>query len=177
MLTGIAGIRTYSQSVPVYEPTFEALNAHGVRYLVVGGLAVVLHGYARLTVDLDLMVDPTPEESLKAITALVHLGFRPRLPVEPEAFADPEQRRDWVENRNLRVFSMFDPADPLREVDLFVEEPLPFEELWTRSVEMQLETTSVRVVSRADLIELKRRAGRARDLEDVAALEVIDGDG
>ncbi|MGH2727284.1 MAG: hypothetical protein ACRDKS_09955, partial [Actinomycetota bacterium] len=149
--------------MPLYEPIFEALNARGVRYLVVGGLAVVLHGYARLTVDLDLMNDPTPEESLKAVTAPADLGFRPRLPVEPEAFADPRQRRDWVQNRNLRVFSMFDPTDPLREVDLFVDEPMPFEELWARSVEMPLATTTVRVISRRDLIEMKRMAGRARD--------------
>ncbi len=163
--------------VSVYDPIFEALNARGVRYLIVGGLAVVLHGYARLTVDLDLMVDPAPEESLKAVTALTDLGFRARLPVEPAAFADPEQRGEWARNRNLRAFSMFDPADPLREVDLLVEEPMPFGDLWTRSVEMRLATTSVRVVSRADLIEMKRRAGRPRDLEDVAALEVIDRDG
>lgn len=163
--------------MPLYEPIFDALNARGVRYLVVGGLAVVLHGYARLTVDLDLVVDLTPEEALKAVTTLVGLGFRPRLPVAPEAFADSRQRRDWVRKRNLRVFSMFDPTDPLREVDLFVEEPMPFEELWARSIEMPLATTTVRVVSREDLIEMKRRAGRVRDLEDVAALEELDRDG
>lgn len=147
---------------------------HGVRYLVVGGLAVVLHGHVRLTVDVDLVVDLTPEEALKAVRTLGDLGFRPRLPVPPEAFADPRQRRDWAENRNLRVFSMFDPRDPLREVDLFVEEPMPFEELRARSEEMPLGTTTVRVVSRRDLISMKRLAGRPRDLEDVAALEEID---
>lgn len=161
----------------LYEPIFQTLNARGVRYLVVGGVAVVLHGYARLTVDLDLVVDLTTEQALKAVMALADLGFRPRLPVEPEAFADPRQRRDWVQSRNLRVFSMFDPADPLREVDVFVEEPMPFEELWARSVEMPLGTTTVRVVSLDDLVEMKRRAGRARDLEDVAALEEIHRDG
>jgi hypothetical protein len=164
-------------SVALYEPTFEALNARNVRYVVVGGVAVVLHGYARLTVDLDLVIDLAPDEALKTVRALADLGFRPRLTVEPEAFADPAQRRDWVQNRNLRVFSMFDPDQPLREVDLFVEEPMPFEDLWRRSVEMRLGDTQVRVASRADLIDMKRRAGRARDLEDVAALEELGRDG
>lgn len=160
----------------LYEPIFEALNARGVRYLVAGGLAVVLHGYARMTADVDLIVDLAPTEALKAVTALTDLGFRPRLPVEPEAFADPHQRREWLEQRELRVFSMFDPAEPLREVDLFVEELVPFDELWARSLRLPLDTTTVRVVGRRDLIEMKRRAGRPRDIEDVAALEELDRD-
>lgn len=45
----------------LYVPVFEALNDMQVRYVVVGGLATVLHGYARLTADIDLMVDLEPE--------------------------------------------------------------------------------------------------------------------
>lgn len=45
----------------IYEPIFSRLNEQGGRYLVVGGLAVVLHGHARLTVDLDRVVDLAPE--------------------------------------------------------------------------------------------------------------------
>ncbi|MGZ4129114.1 MAG: DUF6036 family nucleotidyltransferase [Actinomycetota bacterium] len=161
----------------IYEPLFEALNARGVRYIVVGGLAVVLHGYARLTVDVDLVVDLSPGEAMKAISALADMGLKPRLPVDPEAFADPAQRREWVEKRNLRVFSMFDPHDPMREVDLFVEEPMPFEDLWRRSIEIAVGSTTARVISKRDLIDMKRSAGRARDLEDVEALEELDRDG
>lgn len=160
----------------LYEPLFEALNARGVRYVVVGGLAVVLHGYARLTVDVDLVIDPSAEESRRAVDTLADIGFRPRLPVPMEAFADKDQRLDWIKNRNFRVFSVFDPLDPLREVDLFVEEPIPFKELWSNSLEMPLEGTTVRVASRAHIIEMKRLAGRPRDLEDIAALEDLDGE-
>jgi hypothetical protein len=49
----------------LYVPVFEALNHMQVRYVVVGGLAAVLHGYARLTADIDLMVDLEPEEAKK----------------------------------------------------------------------------------------------------------------
>lgn len=160
----------------LYDPIFEALNARGVRYLIAGGFAVVLHGYARLTVDLDLVVDLAPAEARKAVATLTGLGFRPRLPVEPEAFADPQQRRQWSEQRGVRVFAMFDPTEPLREIDLFIDEPAPFEELWARSLEVSLGTTTVRVVGRDDLIEMKRRAGRPRDLEDIAALEELGRD-
>ena len=60
----------------LYEPPFRALNASGTRYVVVGGVATVLHGYARLTADIDLIVDL--EESAAAMRALAGLGLRPR---------------------------------------------------------------------------------------------------
>jgi hypothetical protein len=51
----------YNARMSLYVPVFEALNGMQVRYVVVGGLATVLHGYARLTADIDLMVDLEPE--------------------------------------------------------------------------------------------------------------------
>ena len=54
----------------LFEPLFDALNAAEVRYVVVGGLAAVLHGHARLTADIDLVVDLTPDEAKKAIQTL-----------------------------------------------------------------------------------------------------------
>jgi hypothetical protein len=62
----------------LYVPVFEALNDMQVRYVVVGGLATVLHGYARLTADIDLMVDLEPEELRKSIDALAGHGMVPR---------------------------------------------------------------------------------------------------
>ncbi len=155
------------------EPIFGALNSAGVRYVVVGGLATVLHGYARLTADVDVVVDLEPEEARKAIAALAGLGFRPRAPVNATDFADPDMRASWIRDKGMRVFSMQDPKQPMREVDLFVEHLVPFEGLWTRSEVITLATTTVRVASIPDLIALKRVANRPQDLEDIAALEAI----
>ena len=63
------------------EPLFEALNRADVRYVVVGGVAAVLHGHARLTMDVDLVVDLAAPEAGKAIDVLTSLGFVPRVPV------------------------------------------------------------------------------------------------
>ena len=155
------------------EPIFQALNEAGVRYIVVGGLAVVLHGYARLTVDVDLLVDLDDEQARKAVDALVNLGLRPRVPVNPRDFAERSVRESWIRDRGMQVFSMFDPANPMRVVDLFVSHPVPFEDLWSRSVTFDLRDTTVRVASIPDLIHLKRLAGRALDLEDIDHLEAI----
>jgi len=157
----------------LFEPVFDALNRSQVRYVVVGGLATVLHGHARLTVDIDLIVDLAPEEARKAITALTAIGFRPRIPVRAEDFADPAKRAVWVRDKHMRVFPLVDPAEPLRQIDLFVETPIDFESLWRHSEVIQLDHTTVRVVSIADLIALKRLAGRPQDLADIEALQAI----
>ena len=106
----------------LFEPIFEALNRAQVRYVVVGGFATVLHGHARLTADIDLVIDLSPAEVRKALDTLTGLGFRPRAPIEPLAFADPATRHQWIREKGMRVFSMWDPANPMREVDLFVEQ-------------------------------------------------------
>ena len=77
----------------------------------------------------------------------------------PLAFADPEIRAQWIH--------------PMREVDLFVEHPIDFNELWNRSEVIELTRTVVRIASIPDLIYLKRLAGRPQDLADIEALEAI----
>lgn len=157
----------------IFEPLVEALELSGVRYVIVGGLATVLHGFARLTADVDLIVDLEPAEAHKAIAVLVGLGLRSRAPVDPFAFADPHQRAAWIRDKGMRVFSMYDPGNPMREVDLFVEHPIPFEELWNRAEAVRLSTTTARIAAIPDLIALKRLANRPEDRTDIEALEAI----
>jgi hypothetical protein len=157
----------------LYVPVFEALNATQVRYVVVGGLATVLHGYARLTADIDLMVDLEPEEVRKSIDALTGYGMVPRLSVDPFCFADPDTRRHWIEEKNMRVFSMWKPDEPLLSVDLFVEHPMEFDLVWSRAEVMALGPVSVRIASIPDLIALKRLANRPQDVIDIEKLTEI----
>ncbi len=133
----------------------------------------MLHGHARFTADLDLVIDLDPSEAMKVVAALEDLGFQPRAPVAAEDFADPEIRRGWIEEKGMQVFSLFDPDNPLLTVDLFVSHPLPFDDLYSRSEVVTLQGVEVRMASIPDLIELKRIAGRSEDLQDVKALEEI----
>lgn len=158
----------------MFEPVFEALDRRGVRFVVVGGVAVVLHGHPRLTIDLDLVIDLERAHAEAAVTTLVDdLGLRPRLPVDPHLFADPGTRERWVEERNLEVLSFHDPDQPLLEVDVFARDPLPFGELWERSVVIPVGSTEVRVASIDDLITMKRASDRPQDRADVEALEAL----
>jgi len=58
----------------LFDPIFVALKATGVRYVVVGGLAVNLHGYQRFTKDVDLVIDLVPKQLMKALQAPHGLG-------------------------------------------------------------------------------------------------------
>ena len=157
----------------VFEPIFQILNAGGVRYVVVGGLATVLHGYARLTADVDLAVDLAPEEATKMIQVLVAKGFRPQVPVLPQEFANPIVREIWLREKHMRAFSLVDPTNPMRVVDLLLKPEVPFEELLARSQEVVLNRTKIKIASIDDLIALKRYAGRPQDLVDIEQLETI----
>ena len=73
----------------------------------------------------------------------------------------------------MQMFSMWDPKKAMRLVDLFMENPIDFEELWVGSELVELEGTAVRVASVPDLIRLKRMAARPQDASDIEALEAI----
>lgn len=154
-----------------YDDVYAALDAADVRYVVVGGMAVVLTGHVRATVDLDVVVDLATEAATRAMRALTGLGLLPRVPVDPLSFADPEVRESWVRDKNMQVLSFYDPDHLAREVDVFVSYPLDFDALVADAVSRRAGSREVRVASIEHLVQMKRAAGRPRDLEDVAALE------
>jgi hypothetical protein len=151
--------------------SLRALNEANVRYLVIGGVAVAMHGVDRKARDLDVYPAPDRENLLAAMRALANLGFKPILPVKAEEIADAETRRFWIRKRNLQMFSMMDPRDPLHPVDFMVVELIPFEEAWGRRDRRRVRGVPVPVMSLDDLIQLKRIAGREVDVADIANLE------
>ena len=149
------------------------MNEAGGRYVLVGGLAVVLHGHLRATGDVDLIVDLAPDQVRRTIAALEGAGFQPYIPVPASEFAIPEKRAEWIRDKAMLVFSLR-PREGVPVVDLFLEPPLAFEDLWDRSLVVTLRGVPIRVAALADLVELKRRAGRPEDLADAAALEELE---
>ena len=158
-----------------FEDVFQQLNQHHVRYLVVGGLAVVLHGHLRATADIDLVLALDRENVLAAIQALKSLDYRPRPPVPFEEFAESDKRSEWIQQKGLTVFSAYSDRFPGVEIDLFVSEPFQFDEAYTRSSRIAVDQTIITVLGIDDLIQMKRGVGRPLDLSDVEALEAIQG--
>lgn len=144
-----------------------ALRDSGVRYAIVGGYAVALHGAVRGTVDIDLVFPWTERTLVLAESALNGIGLMSGLPVsarEVYAFRD-----EYVANRNLIAWKFHNPDDPLEQVDIIINYDLTGKR--TRRVE--LASGPVRVLSIRDLIAMKRESGRPQDIEDIRALEQL----
>jgi hypothetical protein len=131
------------------------LERAGVRYLVVGGVAVVLHGYLRTTLDLDLVVQLERDNLERALSVLESLGLEPRVPVPLRSFADPQNRETWLRERNMTVFSLWHPEHPGFALDLFVQEPFDFDTVYSRALRVPLQSLHAAVISRDDLVEMK----------------------
>jgi len=156
------------------ESIFRALNDASVRYLVAGGLAVVAHGYLRLTADVDLILNLEETNVRRALAALAALGFRPRAPVPAEQFADPAIRRRWISEKGLTVFTMSSPLHEATEVDLFVESPLDFDSAYKSAYRVEVAPgVPATFIGFDDLVALKKRAGRPQDLADIDQLKLI----
>jgi hypothetical protein len=156
------------------ESIVSALNNHQVKYLIVGGLAVVAHGYVRFTADIDMLLDMDSQNLTTAISALKTLNYQPRAPVAFEQFIDPAHRKQWLDQKQITVFSLFSPDHPVTEIDLFVDPPVIFADAYSRSVPLEVAPGIVATFcSLEDLIEMKLKAGRPRDLDDIAHLKKL----
>lgn len=153
------------------------LNKQRVRYLIAGGLAVVAHGYVRFTADVDLILAMDTENLTAVVSALKELRYRPRAPVDFELFIDEGNRRQWIQEKGLTVFSLWSPRHAATEIDLFVEPPLIFADAYDRAVRMEVaHGIEATFCSLDDLIEMKAKAGRKLDMEDIAQLRKIHGE-
>jgi hypothetical protein len=156
---------------------FAILAAARVRFVLVGGLALVLHGLDRLTADVDLVIDLSPESARAAIQALTAAGYRPLAPVDPIALADPAQRHEWQSVRHMQVFSFWDSANTRPTVDVLLAPPVPFDDLWASAAVISIGGQEVRVASIEHMIVMKTMAGRAQDLADIERLRAKLGAG
>jgi hypothetical protein len=137
-----------------------SFNAHGVEYLLVGGQAVIAHGYPRLTKDLDLWVRPTKANGGRVLEALEAYGSAPA-GFAPERFEDP---------RTLVMLG----REPFR-IDLLTDLPgVEFSDAWARRTSVTLDAVTIPLIGRADLIANKKSVARLQDLADVEALEALD---
>ncbi|MBK8101646.1 MAG: hypothetical protein IPK26_31575 [Planctomycetes bacterium] len=136
-----------------------ALSAHSVRYLIVGGYAVTYHARPRFTKDLDVWVDPTPENAQRVWAALAAFGA----PLRAHGVQEQDLATPGV------VYQIGLP--PTRVDILTVVEGLQFAACWPRRAVARFADVEVAYLSRADLITNKRAVGRPQDLDDARELE------
>jgi predicted nucleotidyltransferase len=146
-----------------------ALEKASIKYVFVGGVAVIAHGYVRTTYDIDIVVALTAENIENAFVALASAGYRPKQPITGPQFADSELRESWRRDKQMLVLQFW--ADEKPGVDVFVYEPFDFEkEYGAAALEEMGNGVVARFVSVEALLVMKREAGRHKDLADMDAL-------
>ena len=148
-----------------YKDLLSAFHAHGVKYLIVGGYAVIFHAQPRFTKDIDVLVRADPANAQATYAALAEFGA-PLEGIRPEDFADRGS------------FFRFG-RDP-RGFDILPDIPgVDFDAAWERRVEGVIDAaTGLKAffISRDDLIAAKLASGRTRDLADVEEIrEAAEG--
>lgn len=156
-----------------YEDVFKALNKAKIKYVVAGGVAVVLHGYQRLTKDLDLIVFLDERNLDKFYEALKKIDYLPKVPVTKEQFINRKERKKWKKEKGMIVFSFCQKDPPFKIIDMFVDEQISFDRIYKNKVNTRIHGVPVPVISIDHLKKLKRKAGRPQDLIDIVQLEAI----
>ena len=141
-----------------YEEFIAALNAHGVRYLIVGAHAVALHARPRATLDLDVLVERTPANARRLLRALAAFFDGVPLGYTAKEVADPR----WVLQLGV---------SPMR-IDVLPSIPgiERFAAVWKNRVQAKFGSVPASFIGRADLVAAKRAAGRLQDRADLRSL-------
>ncbi|MGC2457339.1 MAG: hypothetical protein WA435_05050 [Gallionellaceae bacterium] len=156
-----------------YVDLFSALSRHKVDYLLIGGLAVSLHGVERATMDVDITVAMNPDNLASLVEAARELRLTPVLPVPLEALNDLELLKRWRTERHLEAFALHAPELAGVTVDVLLFPPVEFDGMTHRAVVFNVASTPIRVASIDDLISLKQAVGRPIDLADIEHLQRI----
>ncbi len=135
---------------------FASFQEHNVKYLVIGGIAAILHGVPRATFDLDILIEATPQNARNLLNALIAAEIGTATLISAEELLSNE----------ITVFK-----DRIR-MDVQTSTPgTNFEEAWKRREKMVFQGQEFYVISKEDLILTKRASGREIDLSDVRLLE------
>jgi hypothetical protein len=141
------------------------LNEAGVRYVLIGGIALIRHGVVRATRDVDVII-AGDTENISRMRSLIDSWPATR----PDGSPVPEETISAGRTVNL--------ATPHGDLDILAERspPLSFEDLLVRAEVRRVDGVEAAICSLADLVALKRLAGRERDLVDLRDLEIAHGE-
>jgi len=171
-----------------YEEVFLAFNKAEIDYAVCGGVAVILYGFARLTVDLDLIVNLEKGNLEKVYDFLTKLNYKPKTPIKKEEFIDKEKLENLAKDynpptassrrqsrrapKNMKVVSFYNLREPLKVIDICVNLP-KISEILKRKKYLKVKNITIPIIPIDDLIEMKRKLARPQDLIDVENLKKI----
>lgn len=134
-----------------------SLNDHKVRYVIIGAAALPVHGFSRVTLDIDFLIQPTKRNAERTLDALRAVGY------DVADISAKELLKKTVLLRQYPVEADFHP---------FVS-GATFEGVWRRKVPDKIQGVKAYFASLNDLMRMKKAAGRPKDLEDLRVLEKL----
>jgi predicted nucleotidyltransferase len=141
-----------------------ALKKEKINYMIVGGYAVNFHGYSRNTVDIDLVIKLTLT-NLKKVEKLLHkMGLISRLPIDAVSLFN--FREEYIKNKNLVAWNFYGQEDPTDQVDILITHDISE----FKSEKFKVGKLEFKVISKEDLITMKKKSGRDKDLIDIKEL-------
>ena len=144
-----------------------------VDYVLVGGLAVQLHGFLRSTFDIDLVLAMNDENLVRFIDVAKQYGLVPAIPVSIDSLRNADQIEAWYREKGMLAFALREPQIGGSVLDVLVRPDVPFDQLSLNAVAGELYGRRVPIASIDDLLTMKRIANRPKDRLDVVALEKI----
>jgi predicted nucleotidyltransferase len=150
-----------------------ALTDADVKFVLVGGFAVQLHGFVRATFDLDLVLAMDGENLERFIVVARGFGLEPVAPVSLESLADGAKIEQWYREKGMIAFALREPQLGGSVVDVIVRPGISFNELLAHAAEVDLFGRKIKIAGIDDLVTMKRIADRPRDRIDIEALEKI----
>jgi hypothetical protein len=151
------------------------LSGANVDYVLVGGLAVTLHGYQRLTMDVDVVLAMTDENLAKFVDCAKNANLRPVLPITIDSLRDAAQIDKWHFEKGMLAFALRGPDMMATVIDVLVRPVVPFEDLKRNAITKRIGPLSIDVASIDDLIRMKTGTGRSKDALDIEELRKIQG--
>lgn len=156
-----------------YLELFRKLQRNEVKYLLVGGVAVNLHGAERMTMDIDLMIAQDAANLPRFLAVARELRLKPNLPVTLEQFCNPATLDSWVREKHMLAFQLRAPEIDAPSIDILVNPVVRFEEAHARRVPLIVDGVEISVAAIEDLVALKSGTGRSIDASDIKALHRI----
>ena len=153
-----------------YKDVFRCLNNNKVRYLLCGGLAVNIYGIPRMTADIDILLDFTEENISNFSKAMKEMRYINRVPVELGSLVSVDSRALLIKEINLIAYSYFNSMKNIMDLDVLLDTPFVFSDIWERKERRSLEDVDMDIISLDDLIKMKSYANRQQDKNDVLLL-------
>lgn len=153
-----------------YLQLFTTLNRYNVKYLICGGLAVNIYGIPRMTADIDILLD-FEEINLSGFeNAVKTLFYQSSIPISLQTFVSKKERDKASKEKNLIAYSFFNSQAGFVNLDVLIDVPVEFQNLWKNKTEKKTNDVVLNLVSIEDLILLKKYANRIQDQNDVLLL-------